>query len=91
MIHTKEPLLDSSAELLRRAESVVVFTGAGMSKESGIPTFRDALEGLWKNSPQKWLWSAFHAPFGNSSSMTYHGSALRSDCPALKQTLSLIC
>ena len=47
MIHIKENLFDSSAELLSGAESVVVFTGAGMSKESGIPTFRDALEGIW--------------------------------------------
>jgi NAD-dependent deacetylase len=35
--------------LLRGAESVVAFTGAGMSRESGIPTFRDAMEGLWVN------------------------------------------
>ena len=27
---------------------VVVFTGAGISAESGIPTFRDALTGLWE-------------------------------------------
>lgn len=29
--------------------SIVVFTGAGVSKESGIPTFRDAQTGLWAN------------------------------------------
>lgn len=29
------------------APRVVFFTGAGMSAESGIPTFRDALTGLW--------------------------------------------
>lgn len=34
---------------LRAAERVVVFTGAGVSAESGIPTFRDALTGLWEN------------------------------------------
>jgi len=33
--------------VVREAESLVVLTGAGMSAESGIPTFRDALEGLW--------------------------------------------
>ena len=33
---------------LRMAQHVVVFTGAGASTESGIPTFRDALTGLWK-------------------------------------------
>jgi NAD-dependent deacetylase len=32
---------------LERAESVCVLTGAGMSAESGIATFRDALTGLW--------------------------------------------
>jgi len=33
---------------LRDAKHVVVFTGAGVSAESGIPTFRDALTGLWQ-------------------------------------------
>jgi NAD-dependent deacetylase len=32
---------------LRRANRVVVFTGAGVSAESGVPTFRDAQTGLW--------------------------------------------
>ncbi len=32
---------------LRRARSVAVLTGAGVSAESGIPTFRDAQTGLW--------------------------------------------
>ena len=35
------------AESLRRARHVVVLTGAGVSAESGLPTFRDALTGLW--------------------------------------------
>jgi NAD-dependent deacetylase len=36
-----------AADLIARAERLVVFTGAGMSAESGVPTFRDALTGLW--------------------------------------------
>jgi NAD-dependent deacetylase len=36
-----------AAEHLRLAHSVAVLTGAGVSAESGIPTFRDALTGLW--------------------------------------------
>lgn len=35
-------------EALRSASHVVVFTGAGVSAESGIPTFRDSLTGLWE-------------------------------------------
>lgn len=35
--------LDKAAAMLAAAERVVVFTGAGISAESGIPTFRDAL------------------------------------------------
>lgn len=34
-------------EQLRAADTVVALTGAGMSAESGIPTFRDALTGHW--------------------------------------------
>ncbi|HEY0035492.1 MAG TPA: Sir2 family NAD-dependent protein deacetylase, partial [Longimicrobium sp.] len=46
--------LARGAEILARAERVVVSSGAGMSKESGIPTFRDAMEGLWANfDPQE--------------------------------------
>lgn len=33
--------------LLQTARRVAVLTGAGMSAESGVPTFRDALTGLW--------------------------------------------
>jgi NAD-dependent deacetylase len=32
---------------LRRARRVFVLTGAGISAESGVPTFRDAQSGLW--------------------------------------------
>ncbi|EMR47936.1 SIR2 family NAD-dependent protein deacylase [Pseudomonas putida] len=39
--------LTTIAKLLQEARHVVVFTGAGVSAESGIPTFRDALTGLW--------------------------------------------
>lgn len=39
--------LRQAAEVLAQARRLVVLTGAGVSKESGIPTFRDAQEGLW--------------------------------------------
>ncbi len=39
---------------LRSANSITVLTGAGISAESGIPTFRDSQTGLWaKYSPQE--------------------------------------
>jgi NAD-dependent deacetylase len=34
-------------ETLRRTRRVAVLTGAGISAESGVPTFRDAQTGLW--------------------------------------------
>jgi NAD-dependent deacetylase len=37
----------SLLQRLRDAERLVVFTGAGVSAESGIATFRDDLNGLW--------------------------------------------
>lgn len=43
-----------AAAALARARSVVVLTGAGISAESGLRTFRDTMEGLWKSfDPQK--------------------------------------
>ena len=40
----------SLIDRLRRAQHLAVFTGAGMSAESGIPTFRDRLTGLWAHT-----------------------------------------
>jgi NAD-dependent deacetylase len=42
-----DPQLIEVAEHLGRARSVVVLTGAGVSAESGISTFRDPQDGLW--------------------------------------------
>lgn len=36
------------AVLLRKAEYIVALTGAGVSQESGLRTFRDAHSGIWK-------------------------------------------
>jgi NAD-dependent deacetylase len=41
--------IDEAVELLAPVRKLVVTTGAGMSKESGIPTFRDAPNALWAN------------------------------------------
>lgn len=40
-------------EALRDARHVCILTGAGVSAESGVPTFREAQDGLWaKYNPQ---------------------------------------
>ncbi len=41
-------LIENAADLLRTAARICVSTGAGMSAESGVPTFRDEA-GLWSN------------------------------------------
>jgi len=40
--------LERAREMLGRADRIVVLTGAGVSAESGVPTFRGA-QGLWKS------------------------------------------
>lgn len=40
-------MLQSIVNKLHSEQRVVVFTGACVSAESGIPTFRDKLDGLW--------------------------------------------
>lgn len=42
------PIPSPLLETLRAARRVTVLTGAGVSAESGVPTFRDALSGLWE-------------------------------------------
>jgi NAD-dependent deacetylase len=44
-----EKKLARVAGLLKEADTAVFLTGAGVSKESGIPTFREAQTGLWAN------------------------------------------
>jgi NAD-dependent deacetylase len=39
--------LDRAVEILSGARRLVVLTGAGMSRDSGMPTFREAQTGLW--------------------------------------------
>lgn len=39
--------LAAAARLIARARRCAVLTGAGVSAESGVPTFRDAQTGLW--------------------------------------------
>jgi NAD-dependent deacetylase len=42
-MHLAPDLVDA----VRRARRIVALTGAGVSAESGVPTFRDAQTGLW--------------------------------------------
>ena len=55
--------LAAAGRLLAAATWPVVFTGAGMSAESGVPTFRDAQVGLWQRFDPAQLATpaAFHA------------------------------
>ncbi len=39
--------IEEAARRLSQSDRLVVLTGAGVSKESGVPTFRDAMDGLW--------------------------------------------
>ncbi|MER7419720.1 NAD-dependent deacylase [Micromonospora peucetia] len=45
----EQRMVREAGALLAQARRVVVFTGAGVSAESGVPTFRDALTGLWQS------------------------------------------
>jgi NAD-dependent deacetylase len=40
--------LQAAADALQTARHVCILTGAGASAESGVPTFREALTGLWE-------------------------------------------
>jgi NAD-dependent deacetylase len=42
-----KPILENLIQTMHSASRVAVLTGAGMSAESGVPTFREAQTGLW--------------------------------------------
>mgnify|MGYP001022625554 FL=1 len=44
---SERPIPPELIDRLRRAHRVAVLTGAGISAESGVPTFREAQTGLW--------------------------------------------
>src|SRR5215470_7929195 len=69
--------LTRAAEILRAADRVAILTGAGVSAESGVPTFRDS-NGLWEGhhvedvaSPEGWdrdpalVWQFYNARRAN--------------------------
>ncbi len=58
MICVEKSVLDSALSIFKAAKTVVWMTGAGMSAESGIPTFRDAQSGLWARFDPQQLASA---------------------------------
>src|SRR5688572_14964621 len=43
---SQQQFVEAAIEVLRRAQRILVFTGAGISTESGIPDFRGP-DGLW--------------------------------------------
>jgi len=45
----------SLVKLIKSANHLVVFTGAGMSTESGLPDFRSANRGLWTTEQKQYL------------------------------------
>jgi NAD-dependent deacetylase len=40
-------VVEQAADVLQKAKKVVFFTGAGISADSGIPTYREKLSGIW--------------------------------------------
>lgn len=61
--------LELAAKTLQAAKRIVVLTGAGVSAESGIPTFRDPLTGLWRRFDPMELASA--AAFRRNPAMVW--------------------
>jgi len=65
---------------VRDASRIVLLSGAGMSAESGVPTFRDAQTGLWANFRPEEL--ATEEAFRARPGMVWDWYALRRDSVA---------
>jgi NAD-dependent deacetylase len=64
-------------EWVRAARRIAVLTGAGISAESGVPTFRDAQTGLWARFDPQQL--ATEEAFRANPSMVWDWYAFRRD------------
>jgi NAD-dependent deacetylase len=67
--------IQQAAAILKQSLAVCALTGAGVSKESGVPTFRDALEGLWANYDPEQL--ATRRAYENNPKMVWDWYAYR--------------
>lgn len=56
--------LNKAAALLKAAARVAVFTGAGMSADSGVATFRKSSGSLWSGISGAVLLAAYGTPLG---------------------------
>ncbi len=73
-----EPIFAIAGDLaraLRHARLVAVLTGAGVSAESGVPTFRDALTGLWAHYDPRLL--ATPSAFARDPKLVWEWYAMR--------------
>ena len=72
--------LQTVHDWVRAARRLVVLTGAGMSAESGVPTFRDAQTGLWSKFRPEEL--ATEDAFRANPTMVWDWYALRREMVA---------
>ena len=47
--------IEKAAQIIKNAQNIAILTGAGVSAESGISTFRDKLTGLWQQYQAEYL------------------------------------
>jgi NAD-dependent deacetylase len=67
---TEADIPPTLVELLGQAKRIAILTGAGISAESGLATFRDAQTGLWANFRPEQL--ATRAAFQNDPQMVWN-------------------
>jgi len=57
-------MIEKAKKLLQNAESILIFAGAGMSADSGLPTYRDK-DGFWNKYPLYKSLDKDHMDFAN--------------------------
>src|ERR1039457_5972573 len=79
-MNKREPTAHFPASLictLRNAQRIVVLTGAGISAESGLPTFREPQTGLWRKFTPEGL--ATVEAFKRNPKLVWEWYAMRRD------------
>lgn len=78
-----QDLINQAAKKVAQAQKLVFSTGAGVSAESGVPTFRDAMDGLWEKFNPEEL--ATPSAFKNNPKLVWDWYWYRRELVATKQ------
>ena len=73
----------AAGKLIREAENIVIFSGSGLSKASGVPTYRDMDDPIWKTHDPK-IYGSRHGLVNHTEEVLKQYERWRADLSELR-------